>query len=591
VVAELEIGDLIDGRYRLTGFLGSGGMGRVYRAEHVTIRRPVAIKLLHEHFAENESLGARFEREAFASGRLQHPNCVTVSDFGRLDDGTLYLVMELLDGRLLSDLLEEVGQLDMARALHITRHILAALSHAHAVSVIHRDVKPENVILVQEGDDPEFAKLLDFGIAKLVDARETPDGNAENLTSTGIAIGTPTYIAPEQALGGTVDARTDLYSVTVLLFELVTGRPPFKGADTAAVLRAHIAENPPRLVDVAPTLRPPASLEKMIKVGLAKQPDERYASADQYIAALDAVVADLQNQRREARVETASLGEERRWRRAVIPGGAVLLLLAAVVGGRAWSHSTAPTGPNPIAPPSPSADLPPSPLIMPVAPPVPTVANPVEPATQMLARGDVSGAIALLEHNRIAIVSDAHGMLVLGHAYCAADQRQQCISAYREAIRLDHSQADDRVLRANARAMADSTAAKSIPSLVLAWRFAALELSLDDVRKSLVTSASSARDKRIRSAARAVAQEGEMLDQVDLVLSYALDLQQLEPCEARHAVVAKLRQLGDPRAIAPLRKALYRRRGGLLGIGARDVNACLRQSALEAIAYLQKKSS
>ncbi|MBW1907798.1 MAG: serine/threonine protein kinase, partial [Deltaproteobacteria bacterium] len=215
----------MDSRYRITGVLGSGGMGCVYLAEHVSIRRPLALKLLHPEVEEIEEVAKRFEREAFAIGRVDHPNCVNVSDFGKFGDGTFYMVLELLDGVLLFDLLERETRVDWKRALHIGRHVLSALAYAHDAGIIHRDVKPENVILVDQDGDPDFAKILDFGIAKLHDEAQADSDtglltNDNKLTQQGITIGTPTYIAPEQAYGLSVDQRADLYSLSVMLYEM-----------------------------------------------------------------------------------------------------------------------------------------------------------------------------------------------------------------------------------------------------------------------------------------------------------------------------------------------------------------------------------
>ncbi|HLU66010.1 MAG TPA: serine/threonine-protein kinase, partial [Kofleriaceae bacterium] len=201
---EPKVGDILDSRYRITGLLGTGGMGSVYRAEHVTIRRQVAIKVLHPSFAEDPDYAKRFEREAFVTGQTDHPNCVTVSDFGPLDSGGFYLVMELVDGVLLADLLDEVELLPARRALHIVRHVLRGLGHAHKHGIVHRDVKPANVILFEQDGDPDFAKILDFGIAKLVDAAAASDPADNKLTRLGTTVGTPTYVAPEQAVGGSV---------------------------------------------------------------------------------------------------------------------------------------------------------------------------------------------------------------------------------------------------------------------------------------------------------------------------------------------------------------------------------------------------
>lgn len=276
----LSIGSTLDGRYRIDGLVGIGGMGSVYRCEHVGIGRPVAIKVLHADFIGNREASVRFQREAIASGRLEHPNIVGVSDFGLLDDGGCYLVMELLEGESLGDRLDR-ERIPWREAIDILRGVLRGLRHAHDRGVVHRDIKPDNVFLAVKDGDP-ITKILDFGIAKLF-AGGTDDPGA---TRAGITVGTPAYLSPEQAVGGEITPASDLYSTTVLLFEMLTGRPPFEDKDPLAMLGAHVGRPPPTLAEVAPELSFPPELEKIIQQGLAKQAVERFTTANEYLAAL-----------------------------------------------------------------------------------------------------------------------------------------------------------------------------------------------------------------------------------------------------------------------------------------------------------------
>ena len=281
--AEARAGQVIAQRYRLGRLLGWGGMGMVFEAEHVTIRRQIAVKLLHSTFIDLQDAAKRFEREAVTAGRLRHPNCVEVSDFGQLDDGALYLVMELLTGRSLGDLLDDCDRLAPARAIHVVRQVLRGLAHAHSLGVVHRDIKPDNVFLIERDGDADFVKLLDFGIAKLVgDAA----AGMSQLTQTGTAVGTPSYLAPEQVFGGSLDGRADLYSTTVVLYEMISGRTPFSG-DAVAVVKQHLTADPPPITEVAPDVEVSPYLAGVIERGLAKSPDDRYASAEEYLLALD----------------------------------------------------------------------------------------------------------------------------------------------------------------------------------------------------------------------------------------------------------------------------------------------------------------
>jgi serine/threonine-protein kinase len=280
------IGSVIAGAYRITGLLGTGAMGSVYRAEEVERGTPVAIKVLKKHLGASKEAGARFQREAFVGVRLLHPNCVAVSDFGPTDDGSFYLAMELLDGRPLADVIDRGGPMPWRRALHIARHVLAGLDHAHRESIVHRDIKPDNVLLVERDGDPDFAKILDFGIAKLIG-----DVAGQALTAAGITVGTPNYLSPEQASGGALDGRSDLYSLSIVLYEMLTGKTPFGDREPFKTLIAHTREPVPAMAALAPGVEVPPAVEALVRDGLAKRPDDRISSAASYIARIDALLA------------------------------------------------------------------------------------------------------------------------------------------------------------------------------------------------------------------------------------------------------------------------------------------------------------
>jgi len=281
------LGMIIDGRYRLDATLGRGGMGLVYRAAHVGLRRQVAVKILHPSLAASPDVRNRFEREALAVGKIDHPNCVSVYDVGRLPDGSLYLAMELLEGRPLADVLEEEGQIAPGRALHVLAGILRGLAHIHHAKLIHRDIKPENIFLIRQGQDEDFAKILDFGIAKPMEASDLNDG--VKLTQAGMAFGTPIYMAPEQALGNPMDGRADLYAAAVLGYEMLSGQPPFYSEDKLEVMSMHTARPvPPMRQRMARGARPvPASIERLIARGLTKKPSDRYATAEDFLAEVE----------------------------------------------------------------------------------------------------------------------------------------------------------------------------------------------------------------------------------------------------------------------------------------------------------------
>ena len=291
-VVTLEPGTIIAERYRVVSLLGEGGMGKVYAAEHIHMRKQVAIKVLHPEMSTSPEVVARFEREAVAAGNIAHPNVVAATDFGRLEDRSFFLVLEYVAGVDLRVVLRD-GPLSPPRALHITRQITSAVVAAHAAGIVHRDLKPENIMLVDRDNDPDFVKVLDFGIAK-IDAIGVNDPHAspasgpssgEPLTKLGAVFGTPDYMSPEQALGQAIDARSDLYSIGVMLYELLSGERPFKGG-AVTLMRKHVLEDPPSL---PPSTRKSVgpSYDEVIQRLLKKSAQERYASATELLGVLD----------------------------------------------------------------------------------------------------------------------------------------------------------------------------------------------------------------------------------------------------------------------------------------------------------------
>jgi serine/threonine-protein kinase len=475
----VAIGSMLDGRYRVDAVLGAGGMGRVYKAEHTGIGRAVAIKVLHARLGGSSEAAKRFQREAMASGRLDHPNIVGVSDFGTLDDGSLYLVMEALEGESLGKRLERDRRIPWPEALLIIRSVLAGLRHAHDKGVVHRDIKPDNIFLAKK-DGETVVKILDFGIAKLY------AGNADDPASTraGLTVGTPAYLSPEQAVGGTISPASDLYSTSIVLYEMLAGRAPFIDEEPLTMLTSHVSKDPPPFAEVAPDLELPPGIEAVVQRGLAKISAERIGNALDYMQQLDDAL-------RAAGVDP----------------------LVAVP--RASSQLSIASGPYSIPTPPPGYLMTPMPQRYGEMGSAPTQSLDGLPMqSRPVSLVDVSEPLPKkLKMAAVAIVAVA----VIGALY----------------FLLFHS---------------------------------------NDPKKG--------------------GKQGVVTVQVPVVdketrLKAALhDLENGKTCADRKAAIPTLVEIGDERAIAALKKARHRMRGGVLGVGDSNTNACLKSDAETAVQAL-----
>ena len=285
------IGRVFDGKYRLEEPLGGGGMGTVYRATHLLIERPVAIKVLSQRFVGDQTAQERFRREARAAGRMHHPNAVTVNDFGTTEDGWLYIVMELLEGRTLRDLLAREAPLDPARAVSFMLQACAAVGAAHDANLIHRDLKPANIFIEQRPDLPAIAKVLDFGVAKFA-VEEHEDDDYQTLTQVGAIIGTPRYMSPEQCAGtAPLTPASDVYSLGIILYEMLTGVVPFSAETPLALAMKQVTEAPVPPREIVPAI--PRELETVVLHALAKQAADRPPDANELRRELHATAEGL----------------------------------------------------------------------------------------------------------------------------------------------------------------------------------------------------------------------------------------------------------------------------------------------------------
>jgi serine/threonine-protein kinase len=277
---DLFIGrDILDGSFRILQRIGSGGMGAVYKALQRDMNRMVAVKILHRKLSSRPDLVSRFRREARAMSQLSHPNTTKVFLHGELDDGSLYMIMEYLEGKNLNQTLRSEGPFSVARALPILVQVCGALDEAHQAGIIHRDLKPENIFLVQSAPLRDFPKVLDFGLAKVGERQMRP--GSVILTQEGMVFGTPEFMSPEQAQGKPLSPASDVYSLATILYEVLTGKLPFDAAHSMDYIQHHVRSAPIPLRQRVPDMQFPALLEQVVSRALSKRPEDRfYRAAD-----------------------------------------------------------------------------------------------------------------------------------------------------------------------------------------------------------------------------------------------------------------------------------------------------------------------
>ena len=600
---------IIGERYRVLDKLGEGGMGTVFRVEHVHMKKTLALKLLRPEFGNVPDAARRFEREAQSASRLNHPNIISVTDFGHGGGGELFLVMEFVAGEPLSDILAREGRLQVGRACQIAVQILRALEHAHREGVVHRDLKPANVMLVKDPDPrrPEAVKILDFGIAKMTQAQ----GNEEPLTRGLMIFGTPAYMSPEQAAGQEADLRADLYSCGIILFEMIAGRKPFIHDDLVKLLGMQITAPPPRISDVAPDVSVALDLENVIMRVLEKDRDRRFATAAEFREALEVSSTDVAELGARFAAESVRMGRtagaklwakrsaaialaRRGWtgacrakagldklaypalkllpeklRRFVLPTLTLLLIVGLLLvrgGGRGASPKLEPPKPKPVAP---------------------ELRSPIKAIEENMAKGHLTEARVIIMQQISSHPKDGRVRFLLGNLEFADKNPVAGLRAYEEALRLDPGLRGDAALLVNIRAELDD---KKLG-------FAALEMLVKQVGKPagevLASVATDDRRLEFRRYAREGCESLGCLEKVDLVASYSLDLIQGRSCEEKREAVKKLGETGDKRAIEPLKKARSEPRSLLGGILGRSSNACIAKdinAALTALGEPPQKS-
>jgi serine/threonine-protein kinase len=280
--------DILNGQFQILQKIGSGGMGAVYKALQPDMNRMVGVKILHPKLANRKDLVSRFRREARAMSQLTHPNTVKVFMYGELDDGSLYIIMEYLEGKNLNQTVRGDGPFPLERALPVLIAACGALEEAHRAGIIHRDLKPENIFLVQSDALKDFPKLLDFGLAKVGEKQMRP--GSVILTQEGMVFGTPEFMSPEQAQGKTLTPASDVYSIAVILYEVLTGKLPFDAKSAMDYISLHVTGKPIPLSQRVPGKTFPPLLDQIMERALAKRSEDRYASAAEFGAALQHVL-------------------------------------------------------------------------------------------------------------------------------------------------------------------------------------------------------------------------------------------------------------------------------------------------------------
>ncbi len=603
-----HVGTVLAGRYRVTKTLGSGGMGVVYRCEHVHMKKAVAVKVLHKHMTTMSEVVARFEREAVAAGRIEHPNVAGATDFGRLDDGSFYLALEYIEGKSLASLLDGGGALPALRTLVIARQIADGLAAAHAAGIIHRDLKPENVMLVERDGVPDYVKVLDFGIAKV----PVEEAEGQKLTQIGTIFGTPQYMSPEQGQGHPVDARADLYALGVMMYEMLAGSLPFVADDMVVLITRHITEDPPPL--------PPGihrEVRELVFELLEKEPEKRIQTASELVARIDRLLKNtaiapagslpppalpsappgslahaqtalgvptrgfnhrlvLAKASRFVRLELPAL--LRRVHRALLlpvrigrhelpryalVGAAALALLPPIVlllargGGTEKAHGEKPGGG-----PASHEDAPPDSVD--------------EKRETLVASAEGGDRKALAELEAIPPRERrAAEWRALAHGQCALGDSAGCAAGYKAAVLGAASLKRDAIVIADVRRLAENTV-----SYEEAMRLSAhhLDASGVDILFDVWTSTRSDKDAQVvNRRARQFLDDGSVRDHASRELRIVLDLERAEKkrrCKDVPELLAKATEYADARAVPVLDRLAVGRGCGLLGLG--DCWSCLR---------------
>lgn len=584
------VGSTLADRYRVDKLVGEGGMGTVYLAEHVLMRKRVAIKVLHPEMTRLPEVVARFEREAMAAANIEHPNVAAATDFGKLPSGAFFLVLEYVEGTSLRQAIAE-GPMEAARAVHIAEQVASALGRAHQLNIVHRDLKPDNVMLVTRDDDTDFVKVLDFGIAKVPVGEMDPGVKHSTLTQSGMVYGTPEYMSPEQALGQTdVDGRADLYALGVILFEMLTGARPFNHESKVKLLGMHLTAEVPSMKERGADV--PPALDAVVHRLMSKDAKDRFDNAKDVLEALGSAMRQPAHEEPVSPppsgmsiptpLKTLAVAARRRVTPKLLAlgaaalGGLVLLVVGLVVVGSVLrgrgSAGTQASGSAAVG----TLEVPP--------PTGPAGYDDELRAARALAQSDPAAGATALEKLAAAMPARPEAYAELFALYTLQGNEKDALRAAVGWTSADPEARGDARLLAAAKAGATSRDAQDDAFTLLESKLGAkgVEVLYDLAYDRGVPAPVAAR------AQRALA-KSETRDAADPATQVAIDLRNARGCEQKKAVLAHAEESGDARALSLLTPLTATRGCGFAN--ARDCHPCLRDGSLtRAIAAIRART-
>ena len=595
-----RVGEMLAGRYELTEFIERGAMGDVYEAEHALMKKQVAVKILNSDISGQGKIVERFRREAQAAANIDHANVCVATDFGETSGGDFFLVMEFREGETLSKVVEREGPLEPGRAMHIAYQITAALARAHEVGVIHRDLKPDNIMLVQRGDDSDFVKILDFGIARVRMEDETPE-----LTKTGAVFGTPSYMSPEQAAGDPIDHRADLYALGNVIFEMATGRRVFEADRGAQVMAMHVSKEPPTPSEcIDGTLDP--RFEELILQLLDKDPDARPQTAEELQKRLidlgpDDIGRRVVPDRDESGEQTPVVEELPDDPTQVIPrlldalsdwfkrkGAATRWAAIGVVGlvsALGLSFLATSDGRARMDAGKKKTEIESAPISLAEQRRRLAERPEVREVLESLNRGAYGRVIAELGELEQQLGDNAHLYYLAGRAHAGREQWAASLSNFEKALEREPRYIRDRQLLDG---VIDALGSSNEDVADRAREVIVPRLDYDLVVARLSRAAWKGGSTRLRRRARNLLQSEELYTSLPKWIQYSIELRKSHGCDEHRKNIERLVDLGDPRGLEVLHIYDNFPKRGCGDYDKEDCFGCIRKDIADAIAALEQ---